>query len=237
MRSSSIQFVPACPSNSARVQSHKASIRFCKRSKFWDAGLTVPTDETLSSLGSSESGGVVGNEASGSEDGDELGIGGTEGPSHSEKVPSDGDNSGEEGSGDSSGGDWCNAEPTADSTRDSAEGDMVIVGNSSLGGYNSRPIRQASSEWGEERYDISVITNDQTEGEGALLGGDNIIDSRYCWEGGDITLDSPDSEVLEMGDDPPTDMSFTHNKGGADKIGRDGKGLVVTVAFEQALAI
>ena len=191
----------------------------------------MPTDETLSSLGSSESGGVVGNEASGSEDGDELGIGGTEGPSHSEKVLSDGvpsdpdsDNSGEEGSGDSSGGDWCDAEPTADSTCDSAEGDMVIVGNSSSGGYNSRPIRQASSEWGEERYNISVITDDQTEGEGALLGGDNIMDSRYCWEGGDITLDSPDSEVSGMGDDPPTNMSFTRNKGGAAKIGRGGGG-------------
>ena len=112
MRSSSIRFVPACPSNSARVRSRKASIRFRKRSKFWDAGLTVPTDETLSSLGSSESGGVVGNEDSGGEDGDELGIGGTEGPSHSEEIPSDGvpsnsdgDNSSKEGSGDSSGGD------------------------------------------------------------------------------------------------------------------------------------
>ena len=114
---------------------------------------------------------------------------------------------------------------------------MVIVGNSSSGGYNSRPIRQASSEWGEERYDISVITDDRTEGEGALLGGDNIIDSRYCWKGGDITLDSPDSKVLGMGDDLPTDMSFTHNKGGAAKIGRDEGGLVVAVAFEQALAI
>ena len=167
MRSSSIWFAPACPSNSARVQSCKASIRFHKRSKFWDAGLTVLTGGTLSSLGSSESGGVVGNEASGSEDGDELDIGGTEGPSHSEKVLSDsvpsdpdGDNSDKEGSGDSSGGDWCSAEPTADSTCDSAEGDMVIVGDSLLGGYNSRPIRLVSSEWGEERYDISVITDD-----------------------------------------------------------------------------
>ena len=153
MRSSSIQFVPACPSNSVRVRSRKASIRFCKRSKFWDAGLTVLTDETLSSLGSSASGRVVGNKDSGSEDGDELGIGGTEGSSRSEEIPSDGvpsnpdgDNSSEEGSGDSSGGDWCDAEPTADSTCNSAEGDIVIVGDSSLGGYNSRPIRLASSE-------------------------------------------------------------------------------------------
>ena len=81
MRSSSIQFVPACPSNSAMVQSCKALSRFHKRSKFWDAGLTVLTNETLSSLGSSVSGRVVGNEDSGGEDGDELGIGGTEGPS------------------------------------------------------------------------------------------------------------------------------------------------------------
>ena len=112
MRSSSIWFVSACLSNSARVWSHKASIRFHKRSKFWDAGLTVPTDETLSSLGSSESGRVVGNEDSGSEDGDELGIGGIEGLLHSKKVLSDSvpsnpdsDNSGKEDSGDSSGGD------------------------------------------------------------------------------------------------------------------------------------
>ena len=101
---------------------------------------------------------------------------------------------------------------------------MVIVGNSSLGGYNSRPIRQASSEWGKERYDISVITDDQTEGEGALLGGDNIMDSRYCWKGGNITLDFPDSEVSGMGDDLPTDTSFTRNKGGAAKIDRGGGG-------------
>ena len=111
------------------------------------------TGGTLSSLGSSESGGVVGNEASGSEDGDELGIRGTEGSSCSEEVLSDSvpsnpnsDNSSKEGSGDSSGGNWCDAEPTADSTCNSAEGDMVIVGNSSLGEYNSRLIRQASSE-------------------------------------------------------------------------------------------
>ena len=137
----------------------------------------MPTDETLSSLGSSESGGVVGNEDSGGEDGDKLGIGETEGPSCSEEIPSDSvpsdpdsDNSSKEGSGDSSGGDWCDAEPTADSTCDSAKGDMVIVGNSSSGGYNSRPIRQASSEWGEERYNISVITNDWIERESALLG-------------------------------------------------------------------
>ena len=134
-------------------------------------------------------------------------------------------------------GDWCDVEPTADSTHDSAEGDIVIVGNSSSGGYNSRPIRQVLSEWYEKRYDISVITNNQIEGEGALLGGDNIMDSRYCREGGDITLDSPDSEVSGMGDDPPTDTSFTRNKGGAAKIGRGGGGLVVAVAFEQALAV
>ena len=119
-------------------------------------------------------------------------------------------------------GDWCDVEPTADSTHDSAEGDIVIVGNSSSGGYNSRPIRQVLSEWDEKRYDISVITNNQIEGEGALLGGDNIIDSRYCWEGGDITLDSPDSGVSGMGDEPPTDTSFTRNKGGAAKTGRGG---------------
>ena len=63
------------------------------------------------------------------------------------------------------------------------------------------------------------------------------MDSRYCREGGDITLDSPDSEVSGMGDDPPTNTSFTRNKGGAAKIGRGGGGLVVAVAFEQALAI
>ena len=114
---------------------------------------------------------------------------------------------------------------------------MVIVGNSSLGGYNSRPIRLVSSEWGEERYDISVITDDWTEGEGALLGGDNIMGSRSCWEGGDIILDSPDSEVLGMGDKPPTNMSFTHNMGGAAKTGRGGGGLVVVLALEQALDI
>ena len=189
----------------------------------------MPTDKTLSLLGSSEPSRVVGNKDSGSEDRDELGIRETEGLSSSEKVLSnsvlsdpDGDNSDKEGSGDSSGGDWCSAEPTADSTCDSAEGDMVIVGDSLLGGYNSRPIRLVSSEWGEERYDISVITNDQTEGGGTLLGGDNIIDSRYCWEGGDITLDFPDSKVSEIGDDPPTNTSFTHNKGGAAKIGRGG---------------
>ena len=111
------------------------------------------TDETLTSLGSSASGGVVGNEDSDDEDGDELGIRGTEGSSCSEEVPSDSvpsnpnsDNSSKEGSGDSSGGDWCDAEPTADSTCNSAEGDIVIVGDSSLGGYNSRPIRLASLE-------------------------------------------------------------------------------------------
>ena len=105
------------------------------------------TDETLSSLGSSVSGGVVGNEDSDSEDGNELDIGRTEGPSHSEEIPSDsvpsnldGDNSSKKGSGNSSGGDWCDAEPTADSTHNSAESDIVIVGNSSSGGYNSRPI-------------------------------------------------------------------------------------------------
>ena len=134
-------------------------------------------------------------------------------------------------------GDWCDVEPTADSTHDSAEGDIVIVGNLSSGGYNSRPIRQVSSECDEKRYDISVITNNQIKEEGALLGGDNIMDSRYCREGGDITLDSPDSKVSGMGDDLPTDMSFTRNKGGAAKIGRGGGGLVVAVAFEQALAV
>ena len=148
MRSLSIWFVPICPSNSVRVQSCKALIRFHKRSKFWNTGLTVLTDETLSLLGSSESSRVVGNEDSDSEDGDKLGIEETEDPLHSEKVSSDpdGDNSSKKGSGDSSGGDWCDAEPTADSTCNSAEGDIVIVGDSSLGGYNSRPIRLASSE-------------------------------------------------------------------------------------------
>ena len=111
------------------------------------------TDETLTSLGSSASGGVVGNEDSDGEDGDELDIRGTESSSCSEEVPSDSvpsnpnsDNSSKEGSSDSSGGNWCDAEPTADSTCNSAEGDIVIVGNSSLGEYNSRLIRQASSE-------------------------------------------------------------------------------------------
>ena len=49
----------------------------------------MPTDEILSSLGSSVSGGVVGNEDSDSEDGNKLDIGRTEGPSHSEEIPSD----------------------------------------------------------------------------------------------------------------------------------------------------
>ena len=46
--------------------------------------------------------------------------------------------------------------------------------------------------------------------------------SRSCWEGGDIILDSPDSKVSEIGDKLPTDMSFTHNMGGAAKTGRGG---------------
>ena len=100
----------------------------------------------------------------------------------------------------------------------------MIVGDSSLGGYNSRPIRLVLSEWGEERYDILVITDDWTEGEGALLGGDNIMGSRYCQKGGDIILDSLDSEISGMGDKPPTDTSFTCNMGRAAKIGRGGGG-------------
>ena len=79
-------------------------------------------------------------------------------------------------------------------------------------------IKLKSSEWCEDKKDIADDSDDRREGDGIIRGGDKDTADGGAGEGiagGDITLDAPESGVSGIGEDPPTDISFTLNGGGA----------------------